>query len=82
MLKLTRKVGESVVIHHNVYCTVESYSDREVGLVFYAPRTIPIHRDEIERKILLAEQQSQLIKEDIESKETVIDKLIRKFNYE
>lgn len=79
MLKLTRKVGESIVIHHNVYCTVEAYSSREVSLIFHAPRTIPIHRDEIERRIMIAEQENRLLEDKIRTNETIVENLIRKF---
>ena len=51
MLVLTRKVGESVVIHDDVYCTIVGYRDGEVRLAFDAPKSIPVHRDEIQRRI-------------------------------
>lgn len=53
MLVLTRKVGESVVISENIYCTVVDYRHGEIRLAFDAPQTIPIHRDEIQRRIYL-----------------------------
>ena len=38
MLVLTRKVGESVVISEEVYCTVVGYRDGEVSLAVDAPQ--------------------------------------------
>ena len=81
MLKLTRKVGESVVIHNNIYCTVERYSKDEVQLVFHAPRSIPIHRNEVQHRIMLAQNNNQMITETVKTKESVVDRLIRKFKY-
>ena len=36
-----KKIGESVVIGDDVYCTVVGYRDGEVRLAFDAPQSIP-----------------------------------------
>lgn len=82
MLILTRKIGESVVINDDIYCTVEEYDGNEVKLVFDAPRSIPLHRDEIQRRIHRAKNDSSWIQEKPKSTESVVDRLIQKFKKE
>ena len=79
MLILTRRVGDTVVIGNEVFCTVlEQKHDGQIKLAFDAPKSIPIHRFEIQKQIM------QKIKEgaythDMTLNETVIDRLTSQF---
>lgn len=78
MLVLTRKLGESVVIHEDVYCTVVGYQNGEVRLAFDAPKSIPVHRDEIQRRIYRERKQDSW--QDLsEPRLSIVDRLINKF---
>lgn len=79
MLVLTRKVGESVVIGEDVYCTVVGYRDGEVRLAFDAPQSLPVHRDEIQRRIYRERQKDQWYCDLSSNKESIVDRLINKF---
>ena len=79
MLVLTRKVGESVVIGEDVYCTVVGYRDGEVRLAFDAPQSLPVHRDEIQRRIYRERQKESWFCDYQPSKEPIVDRLISKF---
>ncbi len=81
MLVLTRKIGESVVISEEVYCTVVGYRDGEVRLAFDAPQSIPVHRDEIQRRINRERQNDSWFSGKRENKECVVDRLISKFKH-
>ena len=81
MLVLTRKVGESVVISEDVYCTVVGYRDGEVRLAFDAPQSIPVHRDEIQRRIYRERQKDQWFSDSPSNKESIVDRLICKFKH-
>lgn len=81
MLVLTRKIGESVVIGEEVYCTVVGYRDGEVRLAFDAPQSIPIHRDEIQRRIYRERQKDQWFNDSSFNKESIVDRLISKFKH-
>lgn len=82
MLVLTRKVGESVVIGEDIYCTVVDYRHGEVRLAFDAPKSIPIHRDEIQRRIYRDRQQEGWYCDNKPGQESVVDRLINKFKHE
>ncbi|NCT57446.1 MAG: carbon storage regulator CsrA [Legionella sp.] len=79
MLVLTRRVGESVVISDDVYCTVVGYRDGEIRLAFDAPKSIPVHRDEIQRRIFRERQKDNWFRDVASEKESVVDRLISKF---
>ena len=79
MLVLTRRVGESVVIHEDVYCTVVGYRDGEVRLAFDAPQSIPVHRDEIQRRIFRERVKDNWSSDNGANKESIVDRLINKF---
>ena len=51
MLVLTRKLGERVVIGNEVVVTVVEVRGERVKLGFEGPPEVPIHREEIHRKI-------------------------------
>ena len=55
MLILTRKIGETVVIGDDIYCTVLEASGNQIRLGFDAPRTLPINRLEIQMAKELAQ---------------------------
>ncbi|HAU1321502.1 TPA: carbon storage regulator CsrA [Legionella pneumophila] len=79
MLVLTRKIGQSVVISEDIYCTVVGYRDGEVRLAFDAPQSISVHRDEIQRRIYQEQQRNTWFYEAMPNKKSVIDRLISKF---
>ncbi len=79
MLVLTRRVGESVVIGDDIYCTVVGYREGEVRLAFDAPLSIPIHRDEIQRRIYREMQKENCFIDEAASKVSIVDRLINKF---
>lgn len=81
MLVLTRRIGESVVISDDVYCTVVGYHKGEVRLAFDAPQSIPIHRDEIQRRICRERQNDKWFHERKPNKENIVDRLISKFKH-
>lgn len=51
MLRLTRKVGERIMIWDDIIIEVGFISHRGVELRFHAPADIPIHREEIYNRI-------------------------------
>lgn len=51
MLVLSRKTGESIVIHNNIKITVLEISGNQVKLGFEAPDYVPIYREEIYLKV-------------------------------
>ncbi|KTD14373.1 carbon storage regulator [Legionella israelensis] len=79
MLVLTRRIGESVVIHDDVYCTVLDYQNGEVRLAFDAPISIPVHRDEIQRRIYRDRIRDNWFIDKTPNKESIVDRLINKF---
>ena len=79
MLVLTRKLGESVVIHDDVYWTIVGYRDGEVRLAFDAPKSIPVHRDEIQRRIYRERMKDNWFIDKAANKESIVDRLINKF---
>ena len=78
MLILTRRVGETIVIGNEVFCTILEHQLRgQLKLVFDAPEYIPIHRFEIQRRIM---QKIKLgaYEQGMDLGETVIDRLAKK----
>lgn len=57
MLKLTRKVGESVIINDNIKCTVLDTSRTHLKLGFEYPPTCSVFREEIHKRIQHEKQQ-------------------------
>ncbi|NPB09662.1 MAG: carbon storage regulator CsrA [Thermodesulfobacteria bacterium] len=51
MLVLTRKIGESITIGHEIRIIVLDIKGRQVKLGIEAPPHIPVHRLEVYRKI-------------------------------
>lgn len=81
MLVLTRRVGESVVIGEDVYCTIVGYRGGEVRLAFDAPQSMPVHRDEIQRRIYRDRQKDGWINDNASNQESIVDRLISKFKH-
>ena len=79
MLVLTRKIGESVIIGEEVYCTILGYRGNDVRLAFDAPRSIPIHRDEIQRRIYRERQKDEWFHDDESNRQSIVERLISKF---
>src|SRR5947209_9216651 len=51
MLVLTRKIGESVVIGGDVRVVVVAMEGKQCRLGVVAPRTVPVHRQEVYERI-------------------------------
>ena len=51
MLVLSRKPGEAIVIGDGITVTVVEVKGERVRLGFTAPAEVPIHREELQRKI-------------------------------
>ena len=47
---VTRKIGETVVIDDDIYCTILSSDGKQIRMGFDAPRHLPINRFEIQQK--------------------------------
>jgi carbon storage regulator len=58
MLVLSRKIGEKIVIGHDVFLTILDVRGDSVKLGMDAPRSVSIHREEVYRDILEANQQA------------------------
>lgn len=56
MLILTRRVGETIKIGHDVSVTVLSVSGNQVRIGINAPKSTPVHREEIYERIKLEGQ--------------------------
>jgi len=54
MLVLTRKIGERVVIGHDIEVTVLKIQGNRVKLGIRGPANVPIHRKELQARILCA----------------------------
>lgn len=53
MLVLTRKVGESIHLGDDITVMVAEVGKGEVRIGITAPREVPVHREEIYRRILV-----------------------------
>ncbi len=51
MLVLSRKEGQRIMIGENIEVVVVAVNGNVVQLGFNAPRDVPIHREEIHRRI-------------------------------
>lgn len=56
MLVLNRRVGETVKIADNISVTVLAVKGSQVRLGLAAPRSVPIHREEVYERIMLEEE--------------------------
>jgi carbon storage regulator CsrA len=60
MLLLTRRENETIRIADAISVTVVKITGNQVKLAFNAPKSIPIHREEIYQRIHAAEQAKNL----------------------
>jgi len=67
MLVLSRKLNERVVIGLTITVTVVEIRGDRVKLAFEAPYDVPIHREEVHRRIHLEEQDREKHRESRES---------------
>jgi carbon storage regulator len=69
MLVLSRRVGESIVIGENmdIIVTVHKIDNNQVKITIDAPKDVPVHRDEIAKRIL---------RERSAKKEGMVDKIV------
>ncbi|MCF3643336.1 carbon storage regulator CsrA [Rhizobium sp. TRM95111] len=51
MLILTRHIGEVVIIGNDITVTVLAVTGSQVRLGISAPRNVPVHREEVYRRI-------------------------------
>ena len=51
MLILTRRVGETLVIGDTITVTVLAVDGNQVSIGTHAPRNVPVHREEVARRI-------------------------------
>jgi carbon storage regulator len=66
VLVLSRKKNETIVIDENIEVTIVSVHGDRVSLGIQAPRTIPVHRSELHRKIA-GKSTSQTKKNSVDS---------------
>jgi carbon storage regulator len=59
MLILTRRVGETVVIGNDVTVTILGTKGNQVRVGVNAPKSVPVHREEVADRIKEEQQQSE-----------------------
>jgi carbon storage regulator len=59
MLILTRRVGEPLMIGSNVAVTVVGVKGGQVRIGINAPKSIPVHREELDDRIRRAQRKPQ-----------------------
>jgi carbon storage regulator len=75
MLILTRKVGESIAIGDEITIKVLGIQGRQVRLGVVAPTYIPVHREEIYKKIQEENKKGSFGKEiDFEAAQKLLNK--------
>jgi carbon storage regulator len=59
MLILTRRIGETIRIGHEVSVTVLDIRGYQIRLGVLAPKSMPVHREEVYRRIAAEEHSAQ-----------------------
>lgn len=59
MLVLRRKVGESIIINHNVRVTVHQVIGNTIRLAIDAPKDVSVNREELELRIAAEEKDEE-----------------------
>lgn len=67
MLILTRKAGESVMVGDDIVVTVLEVRGDSVRLGVRAPRSVPVHREEVFEQVQRANQAAASTPGDIET---------------
>ncbi len=63
MLVLSRRVGDSIMVGHDIKVTVLSAGRDHVRIGIEAPRQVEVHREEVYLEIQAANQQAAVISE-------------------
>ncbi len=79
MLILSRRIGESVVIGEDIYCTLLGVQGGQVRLGFDAPTEIPVNRNEIHERIIQDRQYAKPANDETTSDLPIIERLIARF---
>ena len=79
MLILSRRIGESVVIGEDIYCTLLGVQDGQVRLGFDAPTAIPVNRNEIHERIIQDRQYAKAANDEIKPDLPIIERLVAHF---
>ncbi|MEM1229702.1 MAG: carbon storage regulator CsrA [Pseudomonadota bacterium] len=58
MLILTRKLGETIAIGHDIKVTLLTINGNQARIGIEAPRDVPVHREEIYERISSEQSQS------------------------
>ncbi len=61
MLVLSRKVGESVIIHNNIKITILGISGNQIKLGFEAPPDVLIFRQEVYEKVAIENKNASMV---------------------
>lgn len=56
MLILTRKIGESLLIGDDISITILNSYGNQVKIGVSAPKSVPVHREEVYRRIKASEE--------------------------
>lgn len=51
MLLLTRRIGETIMVGHDIKITVLDFQKNQIKIGIEAPKDIPVHREEIYNRI-------------------------------
>lgn len=75
MLVLTRRIGESIIIGHNIKVMVTDIQGNQVRLGIEAPTEIPVHRGEIYERI---KEQNEKALKTVKGANDILSKLGKK----